>query len=69
MSRKSGDNSDSGNICALCEFGTVIFTGDEVICRKHGLVKATSTCRRWRPDPLKRSIKPIPPLPPLELPE
>ena len=67
MSRKSGDNFDGDNICALCEFGTVIFTGDEVLCRKHGLVKANSKCRRWRADPLKRDVKPIPPLSPLDL--
>ena len=58
--------SDEDIICAMCEHGTPLFTGDAVLCRRHGLVKPTSRCRRFRYDPLKRSIRPTPPLPTLD---
>ncbi len=64
MKESERDNEDA--ICAMCEFGTPIFTGDAVLCRRRGLVRAGARCRKWRFDPLKREIKPIPPLPTLD---
>lgn len=62
-------NTDDGdNICANCKHGTSLFSGDAVLCKKHGLVKADAHCRRFALDPLKRSIKPLPKLPAFCLP-
>lgn len=58
--------SDEDMVCALCEHGTPLFTGDTVICRKRGLVWATACCRRFRYDPLKRDVRPLPPVPKLD---
>ena len=61
--------SDGDNICALCRHGTPIFTGSEVLCRKYGLVSSAACCRRFAADPLKRVVKPMPPLPKLDISE
>ena len=61
--------SDEDIICALCEHGTPLFTGDAVLCRRRGLVRATARCRRFRYDPLKRDIRPAPPIPKLDFSE
>ena len=65
--RQKDDGDDM--ICALCERGTPLFTGDAVLCRKRGLVWATAHCRRFKYDPLKRVVHPVPPIPKLEFPE
>lgn len=57
---------DEDRICAKCEHGTPLFTGDGVICRKRGIVKPTAHCRRFRYDPLKRDIRPMPQMPTLD---
>lgn len=57
---------DEDRICAKCEHGTPLFTGDGVLCRRHGLVKPTACCRRFRYDPLKREIRPLPKAPALD---
>ena len=59
------NDGDGDKICANCEHGVVIFTGDEVLCKKHGLVHATACCRKYRSDMLKRTVKPLPALPSL----
>ena len=59
-------DSDEGRICALCEHGVPLFTGDAVLCRRRGPVKPTASCRRFRYDPLKRDVKPAPPIPKLD---
>ena len=64
MKKRDRDNEDA--ICAMCEHGTPIFTGDTVLCRRRGLVRANGCCRKWRFDPLKRSVKPTPPIPTLD---
>ncbi len=63
------NDGDGDNICANCEHGTLIFTGDEVLCKKHGLVHATAHCRKFRRDMLKRSVRPTPALPPVIFPD
>ena len=59
---------DGDNICVYCRLGTVLMSGDAVLCKKRGLVKPTGTCRRFDFDPLKRKVKPMPQLPGLILP-
>lgn len=66
MKRTDGDED---MICARCVCGTPLFTGDAVLCRRRGLVWATARCRRFRYDPLKRDVKPTPPLPRLDFSE
>ncbi len=63
------DNSDDGNnMCVYCKHGTVLFSGDAVLCKHRGLVLPTARCRRFKYDPLKRDIKPLPPIPKLFFP-
>lgn len=65
--KKKDDGEDM--ICALCEHGTPLFTGDAVLCRRRGLVQPTARCRRFRYDPLKRDVRPAPPIPTLDFSE
>ncbi len=58
-------DSDGENFCVYCKNGTPLYGGESVLCRKHGLMKPTATCRRFKYDPLKRKIKPMPPMPQL----
>ncbi len=61
--------TDEGdNICVNCKLGTVLLSGDAVLCRKRGLVKPTGSCRKFTLDPLKRDVKPLPPVPTLYFP-
>lgn len=60
--------NEGDNICANCKHGKDLFSGDAVLCKRHGIVKPTATCRRFVYDPLKRDVKPLPKLPGLYLP-
>lgn len=39
--------------CAYCKLGDTL-SGENVICRKHGVVAAHGACRAFAYDPLKR---------------
>lgn len=62
--------TDEGdNICVNCKLGTVLLSGDAVLCRKRGLQKPTGSCRKFALDPLKRDVKLPPPMPSLYIPD
>ncbi|MBQ4039559.1 MAG: hypothetical protein IJC91_00365 [Oscillospiraceae bacterium] len=50
--------------CEYCSFGTVSPDEQSVLCPKKGIMRRTSSCRKFVYDPLKRQPKL-----PVELPE
>lgn len=58
MAKKQEKNGLSERSCAFCEFATKVSlsTGGtpDMICEKHGLVRADHVCRSFRYDLLKR---------------
>ena len=46
-------------VCAFCEYGTLLPADAQgntfVLCKKNGMVKDTSVCRKFSYDPLKRN--------------
>ena len=44
--------------CGLCERGTPLSGGEEVLCPKNGVVACGYRCRRFKYDPLKREPRP-----------
>ena len=48
---------DIKDACAVCECATPLYGGEEVLCRKNGVVSADYHCKKFRYDLLKR--KPV----------
>ncbi|HBL84198.1 MAG: hypothetical protein A2Y17_07915 [Clostridiales bacterium GWF2_38_85] len=46
-------DNDIAHNCELCEFSTEVPGCDALICKKHGLIKRDSLCRKFRLDPLR----------------
>lgn len=67
MFKKTDANESIERACAFCEYGTAIqlSTADDfdIICEKHGIVRADHVCRSFRYDLLKREPKEKRPLP------
>ena len=47
---------DTEKRCALCEHATVI-DGNDMLCRKYGVVSCNYACKKYEYDPLKRIPK------------
>jgi hypothetical protein len=49
--------------CGICVYGHPASDPSKVLCRKKGVVDASSRCRRYKYDPLKRVPRHAPELP------
>ena len=71
MSKKTENDELIQRACAFCEFGTPIRLSAEeepdIICEKHGIVKADHICRSFCYDLLKREPKEKRPFPKLSV--
>ena len=47
-------SKDITPVCAYCEHARKITSTDDVICDKKGIVRADSSCRKFRYTPLNR---------------
>ena len=45
---------DTAKYCAFCEHSSDLKTNDEMVCVHKGVVTRTSTCKKFKYDPLKR---------------
>ncbi len=67
MFKKTDADESIERACAFCEYGTAIqlSTADnfDIICEKHGIVRADHACRSFRYDLLKREPREKRPLP------
>lgn len=68
MRRRKDSTTEHDDMCVYCKLGTVLLSGDAVLCSRRGLVKPTAKCRKFAFDPLKHDIKPLPPMPKLYFP-
>ncbi len=61
MLKKKEKADESLRICAYCEYANALPTPDgeesDMICEKHGVVRADHVCRKFRYDLLKRAPK------------
>ena len=55
LNQKQLDTYDIVPACALCEYAHPLSSGDELLCRKNGVVSADFVCRKFRYDLLKRT--------------
>ncbi len=57
--RKRREDDKLERVCAFCEYGTLLPADAQgntfVLCKKNGMVKDTSVCRKFSYDPLKRT--------------
>ena len=57
--RKHRKDDNLEKVCAFCEYGTLLPADAQgntfVLCKKNGMVKDTSVCRKFSYDPLKRN--------------
>ena len=52
--KKSLYSADISPKCEYCAIGTVSATGQEVLCKKKGVMQLDSFCKKFEYDPLKR---------------
>ena len=55
MKKKLLNLKSIDKICANCAFGTHAPDGDSVLCEKRGVMLNTSTCKKFKYDPLNRT--------------
>ena len=51
------ENLDIAEVCAYCEHAVPLVGGEDVLCRKNGVVSAAYHCKKFSYDLLKR--KPV----------
>ncbi len=56
---KNRRSEDIERICKYCESASSLYSTDEMICKKKGIVPADSRCRKFSYDPLKRDPRKI----------
>lgn len=49
--------------CSHCQFGRLAPDTQSVLCIKRGVMQASSSCKKYRYDPLKRKPRQAPKLP------
>lgn len=54
MKKNIIDSKEVPQICAICSFGTELADGSGILCKKTGIRKPDSTCKKFEYDPLKR---------------
>ncbi len=57
--KKSLYSSDISPKCEYCTYGTLSPTGQEILCKKRGIMQLDSFCKKFSYDPLKRKPKKI----------
>lgn len=59
-------NNDIIPKCEYCLHGKLAPGGEEILCIKMGIMSLSSSCKKYKYDPLKRQPKKMPQLPQFE---
>ncbi len=63
MKKNLIDCKEVPQVCAICSFGTELPDGSGILCKKTGIRKPDSSCKKFEYDPLKRVPRRAPEMP------